>query len=117
MGGDAYLTKRQHEVLRVMAESQLTTGMPPTVRGIGASLGLSAAGVHEHLVHLARKGVIEVGKKYQQRRYRVPKHVLSRFAGEDTITMLASWQALQPGAKAEFANFVLAWWAQKEQQK
>ena len=51
------LTDRQQEVLVALQASTAANGYPPTVRELGAALGLSAtASVHEHLRALQRKG-------------------------------------------------------------
>lgn len=53
------LTDRQAEVLHVIRESIRTRGYAPTLREIGATLGIrSTNGVNDHLRALERKGVI-----------------------------------------------------------
>lgn len=55
------LTKRQEEVLQLIKDTMLDTGMPPTRAEIARSLGFkSANAAEEHLKALARKGVIEI---------------------------------------------------------
>ena len=53
------LTKRQNEILDYIKSYILKYGYPPTVREIGASLGVSSpATIHAHLENLEEKGVI-----------------------------------------------------------
>ncbi|MFQ3234764.1 MAG: repressor LexA [Paraglaciecola sp.] len=55
------LTPRQQEVLQLIKNTMLETGMPPTRAEIARSLGFkSANAAEEHLKALARKGVIEI---------------------------------------------------------
>ena len=54
------LTKRQEEILTFIKEYIVSNGYPPTVREIGASLGVSSpATIHAHLTNLADKGFIK----------------------------------------------------------
>lgn len=53
------LTKRQEEVLTYIKEFMVSHGYPPTVREIGANLGLSSpATIHSHMTALEHKGYI-----------------------------------------------------------
>ena len=53
------LTKRQNEILNYIKEYIVKHGYPPTIREIGADLGISSpATIHEHLSNLEKKGVI-----------------------------------------------------------
>ena len=55
------LTARQEEVLQLIKDKILNTGMPPTRAEIARELGFkSANAAEEHLKALARKGVIEI---------------------------------------------------------
>ena len=55
------LTKRQNEVLDVIKDQILKTGMPPTRAELAKILGFrSANAAEEHLKALARKGAIEI---------------------------------------------------------
>lgn len=55
------LTKRQNEVLDVIKDQILKTGMPPTRVELAKILGFrSANAAEEHLKALARKGAIEI---------------------------------------------------------
>jgi repressor LexA len=55
------LTARQEEVLQLIKNKMLNTGMPPTRAEIAQELGFkSANAAEEHLKALARKGVIEI---------------------------------------------------------
>lgn len=53
------LTRRQEEILDFIKKSVLEKGYPPSVREIGAAVGLnSSATVHSHLNSLESKGMI-----------------------------------------------------------
>lgn len=53
------LTKRQREILTYLMDSMQKRGYPPSVREIGAALGLtSSSTVHSHLAALEKKGFI-----------------------------------------------------------
>ncbi len=53
------LTKRQEEILNFIKKTVLEKGYPPSVREIGAAVGLnSSATVHSHLNSLESKGLI-----------------------------------------------------------
>ena len=53
------LTKRQREILGYVMDSMQERGYPPSVREIGAALGLtSSSTVHSHLAALEKKGFI-----------------------------------------------------------
>jgi repressor LexA len=53
------LTKRQREILTYVMSSMQQRGYPPSVREIGAALGLtSSSTVHSHLTALEKKGFI-----------------------------------------------------------
>lgn len=55
------LTPRQAEILQLIKDYQLETGMPPTRAEIALKLGFkSANAAEEHLKALAKKGVIEM---------------------------------------------------------
>ncbi|MBF7074431.1 repressor LexA [Glaciecola sp. MH2013] len=55
------LTPRQQEVLDLIKNTMLDTGMPPTRAEIARSLGFkSANAAEEHLKALAKKGVIDI---------------------------------------------------------
>lgn len=54
------LTKRQNEILDFIKSYIVKYGYPPTVREIGAALGVSSpATIHAHLENLEEKGVIK----------------------------------------------------------
>lgn len=54
------LTKRQRLVLDIIATSLKAYGYPPTLREIGAAMGINSTnGVNDHLIALGRKGYIE----------------------------------------------------------
>jgi len=53
------LTKRQREILTYLMDTMQERGYPPSVREIGAALGLtSSSTVHSHLAALEKKGYI-----------------------------------------------------------
>jgi len=55
------LTSRQEEVLQLIKDTMVATGMPPTRAEIALRLGFkSANAAEEHLKALARKGVIDI---------------------------------------------------------
>jgi repressor LexA len=55
------LTSRQEEVLQLIKDTMVSTGMPPTRAEIALRLGFkSANAAEEHLKALARKGVIDI---------------------------------------------------------
>jgi predicted ArsR family transcriptional regulator len=110
-----FLTKRQALALRMMSESQFTTGLPPTLAELGARMQIARTTVLDHVKALVEKGQIEAGPRGAQRRYRVKRHVLRRYAGSDALCLLAAWRAAPQEDREQFANFVLHWWTtQKE---
>jgi repressor LexA len=53
------LTERQEELLKYIEQEVSTTGVPPSIRQIGAALGISSTnGVRAHLKALEKKGYI-----------------------------------------------------------
>jgi len=53
------LTKRQRQIYDFIIEKKRQVGYPPSVREIGAAVGLSSSStVHSHLTALEKKGVI-----------------------------------------------------------
>jgi repressor LexA len=53
------LTARQQQILEYIAQEVDTTGVPPSIRQIGAALGISSTnGVRSHLKALEKKGYI-----------------------------------------------------------
>ena len=51
--------RKQLEILQFIYDKQLTNGYPPTIREIGAKVGLaSSSTVHGHLERLQKKGLI-----------------------------------------------------------
>ena len=53
------LTRRQQQVLEIINQSIANDGYPPTIREIGAQLGISSTnGVNDHLKALERKGYL-----------------------------------------------------------
>lgn len=58
---NSQLTRRQAQVLELIRQSIVQSGVPPTRAELVKALGVSSAnGVEEHLRALARKGVIEI---------------------------------------------------------
>jgi len=65
---DEPLTERQREVLATFAA--LTIEVGPTVRALGAALGISSTnGVSDHLVSLERRGLIRRWANAKSRAY------------------------------------------------
>ncbi len=53
------LTPRQSACLSVIVDAMIRNGYPPTLREIGAAMGIrSTNAVHDHLVALERKGAL-----------------------------------------------------------
>jgi repressor LexA len=66
------LTNRQRAVLSVIIQSLDEKGYPPTLREIGARLGISSTkGVSDHLLALKRKGFIRTGEPGKSRTIQV----------------------------------------------
>lgn len=55
---DVLLTARQNEAYEFIKGYIRTYGFPPTVREIGAKLGIKVAPVQDHIEALKRKGAI-----------------------------------------------------------
>ncbi len=57
--GDGQLSERQREILQFIVDEQRSRGFPPSVREIGAAVGLtSPSTVHTHLLTLERGGYL-----------------------------------------------------------
>ena len=57
--GEHQLTKRQHSILEYIEREMRERGYPPSVREIGAEVGLtSPSSVHSHLATLQRHGYL-----------------------------------------------------------
>ncbi len=57
--GEHQLTKRQHSILEYIEREMRSRGYPPSVREIGAEVGLtSPSSVHSHLATLQREGYL-----------------------------------------------------------
>lgn len=111
-----YLTTRQDEVLKFMAEWQLAHRLAPRLRDIADGLRMAKVTALEHVRKLSSKGLLEEGERYAQRRYRVPTSALKDHAGRNTIQLLSMWKAASDNTRAEFANFVLSWWTNREKE-
>lgn len=75
------LTKRQKEILNYIKEYIVKFGYPPTVREIGAALGVSSpATIHAHLNNLEAKGFI---KKEEAKNRAIELLVENEFAKND----------------------------------
>ena len=60
VGSMEKLTERQNAILKVIKKSIAEKGYPPTVREIGAEVGLSStATIHFHLTKLEEKGYLK----------------------------------------------------------
>ncbi|HHX27810.1 MAG: transcriptional repressor LexA [Bacillota bacterium] len=80
----ASLTEQQARVLEVIRESIREHGYPPSVRELGARLGLkSTATVHTHLRNLERKGFLKRAAQ-KSRAFNLTEAPLKR-AGEQVI--------------------------------
>lgn len=79
------LTKRQEEILNYIKEYIVTHGYPPTVREIGADLGVSSpATIHAHLKNLEEKGFI---LKKETKNRAIELLVENEFAHKDENTI------------------------------
>ncbi len=77
------LTKKQNDVLDFLKKSIAKNGFPPTVREIGAALGLSSpATTHAHLNTLEKKGYI---KKADSKNRAIELLVKNEYEVEDTV--------------------------------
>jgi repressor LexA len=78
------LTERQQQVLKYIRDSITQRGYPPTLREIGAHMGIrSTNGVNDHLRALERKGYLtrEDMKSRALRPINVPQHLGGALAG------------------------------------
>ncbi len=57
------ITEPQAKTLRVICEILDGTGLPPTVKELAESLGISHASAHEQIVQLVRKGYLRKEEK------------------------------------------------------
>lgn len=79
------LTKRQNEILTYIKEYIVAHGYPPTVREIGADLGVSSpATIHAHLKNLEEKGFI---LKKETKNRAIELLVENEFAHKDENTI------------------------------
>lgn len=75
------LTKRQNEILTYIKKYMVSHGYPPTIREIGADLGVSSpATIHAHLSNLESKGFI---KKEDTKNRAIELLVENEFANKD----------------------------------
>src|SRR5450755_3974402 len=87
------LTERQQMVLDFIRESITDRGYPPTLREIGARMGIrSTNGVNDHLRALERKGYLK--REDMKSRALRPTHVqlalpVSKLAGEAANNVIA----------------------------
>ncbi len=74
---------RQLDALRFVAQQIRDVGYPPTIREIGTHVGIrSTNGVNEHLMALARKGLLALAPAYSMHsRGRVPTELGWQAAG------------------------------------
>lgn len=71
------LTRRQQQLLDYMVEHQQKTGLPPTIREMGAHLKINSPnGVMCHLRSLRRKGVVEKTGNNTSHSWRAVKRLL-----------------------------------------
>lgn len=81
------LTKRQNEILTYIKKYMVSHGYPPTIREIGADLGVSSpATIHAHLANLESKGFI---KKEDTKNRAIELLVENEYAikGEEVISV------------------------------
>lgn len=79
------LTKRQDEILKYIKEYIVAHGYPPTIREIGAALGISSpATIHAHLKNLEKKGFI---RKNDSKNRALELLVKNEFAINDELTV------------------------------
>ena len=57
------ITEPQAKTLRVICEILDGTGLPPTVKELAESLGISHASAHEQIVQLVRNGYLRKEEK------------------------------------------------------
>ena len=75
------LTNRQEEILTYLNKYMVSHGYPPTIREIGADLGVSSpATIHAHLANLESKGFI---KKEDTKNRAIELLVENEFANKD----------------------------------
>lgn len=90
------LTQRQQKVLDFIRSHFLAHGHPPTLREIGAYMGISSTnGVSDHLKALERKGMLIRGPKGRSRSL----HPTARNRERDAIAQLramSDWVRLHP---------------------
>ncbi|HHN46959.1 MAG TPA: winged helix-turn-helix transcriptional regulator, partial [Planctomycetes bacterium] len=51
-------SRRQREVLEFVRDFTRSNGVPPSIREIGAALGITSSTVFQHLRYLERKGYL-----------------------------------------------------------
>ena len=79
------LTKRQNDILTYIKEYIVSHGYPPTIREIGADLGISSpATIHAHLANLENKGFI---KKQNSKNRAIELLVENEFEKKDDATV------------------------------
>lgn len=76
MSGDFHLqgpklTERQLRVLQMV--ERLTFPRGPSCRELGAALGITYRGAHEHLRALAKKGVVDLARQGRSRGLTITK--------------------------------------------
>ncbi|PKH01109.1 repressor LexA [Psychromonas sp. MB-3u-54] len=91
------LTKRQNEVLDVIKDQILKTGMPPTRAELAKILGFrSANAAEEHLKALARKGAIEILAGTSRGIRLLGEHQHNEKASEDGLPLIGQVAAGEP---------------------
>ena len=71
----AQMTRMQQKIYDYIAQMLVQEGYPPSVREIGAAVGLkSPSTVHFHLKHMEEKGIIKkAGRKCRRCSRRLPR--------------------------------------------
>lgn len=74
-------TERQLEILTFMRDHMIAEGMPPTTREIADRFGIASTnGVHDHLVALEKKGLVERSRTAVRARGWRPTRTVSSLA-------------------------------------
>lgn len=105
------LTSRQMDILDVIMKKIATNGYPPTVREIGAVLGLSSpATIHFHLKKIAQKGYIKQdGTKNRTIELLIPnKYIEQKSDGVIEVPLLGHVTAGNPIEAIEMPNETFA---------
>ena len=93
------LTKKQEDVLNYIKEYMVSHGYPPTIREIGAALGISSpATIHVHLANLEKKGII---KKNGSKNRAIELLVQNEYLHNDEVTKVPLLGKITAGSPIE----------------